>query len=89
MLKNYCKTALRTLVRHKFFSIINIFGLAVAMSVCMAIIMLVADQMMYDQHIAARDRIYRVTSRQVNENGVELGGIANATSPMPLRNDAQ
>src|SRR5688572_21023772 len=87
MLKNYFKTAVRTLVRHKFFSIINIFGLAVAMSVCMAIIMLVADQMMYDQHVAARDRIYRVTSRHVNDNGVELSGIDNASSPMTLRNE--
>ncbi len=87
MLKNYFKTALRNLQRHKFFSIINIFGLAVAMSICMAIMMLVADQMMYDQHNTKRDRIYRVLSRQVNDNGQALGGIDNATSPMPLRDE--
>ena len=87
MLKNYFKTALRNLQRHKFFSIINIFGLAAAMSVCMAIMMLVADQMMYDQQNTKRDRIYRVVSRQVNDNGQALGGIDNATSPMPLRNE--
>ena len=74
-------------MRHKFFSFINIFGLAVAMSVCMGIIMLVADQLMYDQHVAKRDRIYRVISRQVNDKGIELGGIDNATSPMPLRDE--
>ena len=87
MLKNYFKIALRNLQRHKFFSIINIFGLAVAMSVCMAIMMLVADQMMYDQHNTKRDRLYRVLSRQVNDNGQALGGIDNATSPMPLRDE--
>src|SRR5687767_584845 len=87
MLKNYFKTALRSLLRHKFFSIINIVGLGVAMSVCMAIMMLVADQMMYDQHNTKRDRIYRVLSRQVSDNGQALSGLDNATSPMPLRNE--
>ena len=65
MFKNYFKIAWRNLWKHKLFSFINIFGLAVAMSVCMGIIMLVADQLMYDQHVAKRDRIYRVTMKPV------------------------
>jgi putative ABC transport system permease protein len=89
MLKNYLKTAIRSLLRHKFFSVINLFGLAVAMAICMGIIMLVADQMMYDQHITKRDRIYRITSRHVNNEGRELGGIDNASSPMPLREELE
>src|SRR3990170_2855116 len=87
MLKNYLKTAIRSLLRHKFFSAINILGLAVAMTICMGIIMLVADQMMYDQHNTKRDRIYRITSRHVNNEGHELGGIDNASSPMPLKEE--
>ena len=89
MLKNYLKTAIRSLLRHKFFPVINLFGLAVAMAICMGIIMLVADQMMYDQHITKRDRIYRITSRHVNNEGRELGGIDNASSPMPLREELE
>src|SRR3990170_2152220 len=85
MIRNYFLVAVRNLTRNKFFSAINIFGLAVSMSIGMAIIMLVADQMMYDRFNTKRDRIFRVISRPVTNAGVERGGMDNATSPMPLR----
>lgn len=87
MLKNYFRVAVRNLTRNKFFSIINILGLAVSMSICMAIIMLVADQMMYDRHVQNRERIYRVNSYAVDPHGVARQTIENATSPMPLREE--
>jgi putative ABC transport system permease protein len=82
MLKNYFKTALRSLLRHKFFSAINIFGLAVAMTICMAIIMLVADQMMYERYNSKRDRIYRVNTVPLGENGVRHNETATTTLPL-------
>ncbi len=82
MFTNYIKTAIRSLLRHKFFSFINIFGLAVAMSIGMGIIMLVADQLEYDRYNTRRDRIYRV-----NTAGVDDGSKPNSTSSMPLRNE--
>jgi putative ABC transport system permease protein len=69
MIKNYLKTAIRNLLRHRFFSAINIIGLSVAMSICMGIIMLVADQMNYDRYNSKKDRIYRITTGAVNEKG--------------------
>lgn len=87
MIRNYFLVAIRNLARNKFFSAINIFGLAVSMSVGMAIIMLVADQMMYDRYNTKRDRIFRINSRPVTNTGVETGGMDNATSPMPLRGE--
>lgn len=87
MFRNYIKTALRSLLRHKFFSAINIFGLAVAMSICMGIIMLVADQINYDRYNSKRDRIYRITTHEVDQNGVITDNQANAASPMPLRQE--
>lgn len=87
MIRNYFLVAVRNLTRYKFFSAINIFGLAVSMTICMAIIMLVADQMMYDRHNSRRDRIFRVISRPVANDGQESGGMDNATSPMPLREE--
>lgn len=85
MIRNYVVVAIRNLARHRFFSAINIFGLAISMSVCMAIIMLVADQMMYDRYNKNRDRIYRVNSRAVTDTGSERGDLENATAPMALR----
>ena len=49
MLLNYILVAMRNIRRHRFFSSINILGLSVSMAVCMAVIMLVADQLMYDR----------------------------------------
>ena len=87
MLRNYFLVAIRNLTRNKAFSFINIFGLAVSMSIGMAIIMLVADQMMYDRFNSKGDRIFRVISRPVNNTGGDSGGIDNSTSPMPLREE--
>src|SRR6478735_9198002 len=49
MFKNYFKVGIRNILKYKVFSFINIFGLAVAMSVCMLIILMLADQNRYDQ----------------------------------------
>lgn len=85
MLKNYFKTAIRSLLRHRFFSAINVFGLAVAMALSMVIIMLVADQMMYDRYNTKRERIYRVNSIPIGEDGAILN--ETATTTLPLRNE--
>jgi putative ABC transport system permease protein len=87
MIRNYITVALRNFFKHKFFSAINVIGLAVSMSICMAIIMLVADQMMYDRHNPERDRIFRVNSRLVSNEGVDISDTDYATTPMPLRQE--
>jgi len=85
MLKNYFKTAIRSLLRHRFFSAINVFGLAVAMALSMVIMMLVADQMMYDRYNTKRDRIYRVNSIPISQDGAMLN--ETATTTLPLRDE--
>jgi putative ABC transport system permease protein len=87
MLFNYLKTTLRSLLRHRFFSAINIFGLAVAMSICMGIIMLVADQMSYDRYNTRRDRIFRVKTLDVDDKGVPMNTQFNSASTMKLRQE--
>src|SRR6478736_3771064 len=85
MFRNYLKTAVRNLLRHRFFSFINIFGLAIAMTLSMVIIMLVADQMMYDRYNTKRDRIYRINSIPVGSNGETMN--ETATTSLPLHNE--
>ncbi len=85
MLKNYLNTALRSLLRHRFFSFINIFGLAVAMALSMCIIMLVADQMMYDRYNTKRDRIYRINSIVIGRNDENFN--ETSTTALPLKQD--
>ncbi len=87
MFKNYIKVALRNVLKHRTFSFINIFGLAVAMSICMGIIMLVADQMMVDRHNPNSDRIYRITTIPFfkEENGSR--GHEYSTTTLPIRDE--
>ena len=82
MLKNYIKTAVRSLLRHRFFSFINIFGLAVAMALSMVIIMLVADQMTYDRYNTKRDRVYRINSIPIGPKGETWNETATTTLPL-------
>jgi len=79
MLKNYFKIAWRNLVRNKSFSLINILGLAVSMSICLLIIMIVMDQYSYDTYHSKKDRIYRLHSTEYQANHGEI-----ASSALPL-----
>jgi len=60
MLKNYLKIALRNLWKHKGFSAITIFGLAIGLATCLLITLFVTDELSYDKFNANADRIYRL-----------------------------
>ncbi len=60
MIRNYLLTAIRNILRNKRFSLLNIFGLSLSMSVCMLIIVVMLDQLSYDQFHTNKERIYRV-----------------------------
>lgn len=62
MIRNYLLTAFRNILRNKRFSLINIFGLSLSMSVCMLIIVVIQDQLSYDNFFTEKNRIYRVQS---------------------------
>jgi putative ABC transport system permease protein len=60
MLKNYFVISLRNLTKHKFFSLINIFGLTVGIASCLLIFIYVSDEISYDQFHANAENIYRI-----------------------------
>ncbi len=60
MFKNYLKTALRNLMRNKFYSMINIVGLAIGITACILIMLYVQSELSYDTFHEKADRIYRV-----------------------------
>ncbi len=60
MFKNYFKTAFRSLIRNRNYTIINIAGLAVGIAVCMMIFIIIQFQTSFDNFHANKDRIYRV-----------------------------
>ncbi|SKC86772.1 ABC transporter permease [Ohtaekwangia koreensis] len=60
MLKNYFKIALRNILKHKFFSLINILGMTIGVTACLLIILYVSDELSYDKFHAKADRMYQV-----------------------------
>lgn len=60
MFRNYWKVAVRSLMKRKGFTLINILGLATGMAVCLLILLFVRHELSFDQWEANGDRIYRV-----------------------------
>lgn len=64
MYKNYFKITFRNLLKHKGYSFINIFGLALGMSACMLILLFVNNELSFDSFHEKRANIYRLDEVQ-------------------------
>lgn len=62
MINNYLKIAWRNLLKHKSFSLINIFGLAIGIAACMIIFIYVRHELTFDQYNKNAGRIARITA---------------------------
>ncbi|MEL7003748.1 MAG: ABC transporter permease [Bacteroidota bacterium] len=60
MIKNYFKIAVRSLLKDKVYSIINIVGLTIGVTCSLLIIFYVQDELSYDQFHKERSNIYRL-----------------------------
>jgi putative ABC transport system permease protein len=89
MLKNYFKTAWRTLLRQKVFSFINISGLALSLTAVWLIVLFVADELSYDRYHEKADRIYRLASHgQWGEEKFDITGSSGLAAGA-FKNDFQ
>ncbi len=80
MIKNYFKIAVRNLLKHKAYSIINVLGLALGMACCILILLYVQHELSYDRHHQNAERIYRVAA------DLKFGGnhFQMAVAPAPM-----
>jgi hypothetical protein len=69
--KNYFKTAWRNLKANKFYSFINISGLAVGLAAGIMLLMWVQNELSYDKFNKDYQHIYRLSS-QLKSNGENL-----------------
>jgi putative ABC transport system permease protein len=60
MIRSYIKIAFRNFVKDKFFSIINLAGLAIGIAVVLLIGLYINHELSYDRFHAQADRIYRI-----------------------------
>lgn len=81
MFKSIITTSLRNMIRNKSFSIINLIGLSVSMSLAMLIIIIVQESYTFDNFHHDGERIYRVNTMAHRAEG---GSEPYASGPMPL-----
>src|ERR1041385_6644682 len=60
MIQNYFKIALRNILKHKFYSALNISGLALGLAACFLIGLYVLDELTYDKFHTDHQNIYSV-----------------------------
>ncbi len=77
MFKNYIKVALRSLIRQKFYSVINIAGLSIGIMACILIFLFVQDELSYDTFYEDSEQIYRVTQK------MPMGAKVSHTATVP------
>jgi putative ABC transport system permease protein len=69
LLKNYFVISSRSLLKHRFFAIINISGLAIGMSISLLLIAMLTFLWTYDDFHFNKDNIYRVITTQTDKIG--------------------
>ena len=80
MIKNYFKVAIRNILKSKLFSFINVFGLALSMSVGLIVILFTSDIMQSDRFNEQKENIYRITTFSEDE----YRAYDFATCPVPI-----
>ena len=84
MLKNYFKTAFRSLIRNRNYTIINIAGLAVGIAVCMMIFIIIQFQTSFDNFHSKKDRIYRVLTEYHHADAANISYGKDVPFPLPI-----
>src|SRR5688500_18035001 len=78
MLRNYFTVALRTILKDKLYSFINVFGLTLGIASCIFIAIYINDELSYDKFHSKADRIYRVVEF------IETEGSGERSSSVPF-----
>jgi ABC-type antimicrobial peptide transport system permease subunit len=78
MLKNYFTVSIRNLLRNKVFSAINIIGLAIGISACLIIYLIVRFELSFDTFHPDRERIYRIYSQFSGQFESKSAGVPAA-----------
>lgn len=69
MIKNYFKTAWRAIQKNRLYSVINITGLSLGLTVCMLITLFVKDELSFDRFQKKKNEIYRLVVNETTPNG--------------------
>ena len=77
MLKNHLKIAFRQIKKQKFYSAVNIVGLAIGVTCCLLIALFVRDELSYDQQHPNVENLYRVALN------IDVTGFSGKVAAVP------
>lgn len=63
MVKNHLKVSVRSMLRKKTFTLLNVLGLGIGIASCLMILIFVQNELSYDTYNSKYDRTYRVLQR--------------------------
>ena len=86
MLFTNLKLALRQLRKQKFYTAINVTGLALGIACCLMIAIFIRHELSYDRHHSKADRIHRVLWEGSNTSGQRVG-VVSAPMAKALQED--
>ncbi len=89
MIRNYIKIAVRSLLKNRGSSFINLFGLTVGLACCLLIGLYIWNEVSFDRYHSKADRIWRMSRKFYNKDGslqLHLGHLAPPFGPL-LKND--
>ncbi len=81
MFRNMIVIGLRNLWRNKLYSFINVLGLAVGLTASILVMILVQDELSYDQFHQHRDQIHRVSFQEMRDGNL----VRYAKIPFPAK----
>ena len=86
MLRNYFILALRNLLKHKVFSLINILGLSIGITCCILLALFIRHEFSFERHFDDYTNIYRITTTFTTDKGsATIPCTAPPTAPAFLR----
>ncbi|MEO1257326.1 MAG: ABC transporter permease [Bacteroidota bacterium] len=89
LFKNHFKIAIRQLRKQKFYTAINVTGLAVGIACCLMIALLVQHEFSFDRHHQKADRIYRMlwSASNLSQNPFDFVGVVSAPMAKAMVDD--
>ena len=85
MIRNFFKVALRNLWKHKGYSFLNIFGLAMGMACSLLILLWIRDEKSVDNWSPNAGRLYDVYERQYYDGKIEAGYYTPGLLPAEMK----
>ena len=87
MFKNYFKTAWRSIIKNKTYSLLNIIGLSAGLTCFVFIALWVNDELSYDMFNTNYSRIVRLVGVEKRETGISESAMSSAPMAQALQHD--